>query len=227
VYGAFCPVRIFVHRIEEPDFITGNPLSRTVDQGQTTSFTVALVSLHGFNQKVSLSVSDLPSGATGSFNPGSLSGNTSSTLSISTSSSPPVGTYELTITASGPGNTFVTYVILTVKTVGMPSRCLIATATFGSELTSEVQLLRAFRNRVALYTFAGRSFMSAFDSWYYSFSPSVAELISTHPTTRLVMRVLLYPLVEILHIAAQAYPLFSSSSELAVVMAGLVSCSLE
>jgi hypothetical protein len=74
-------------------------------------------------------------------------------------------------------------------------RCLIAKATYGSELSSEAQLLRSFRDDVAMCTFAGRNFTQAFNSWYYSFSPSVTQTISRYPVsgtfTREVVNVLL------------------------------------
>jgi len=59
------------------------------------------------------------------------------------------------------------------------SGCLIATATFGA-LSPEVQLLRPFRDTQILQTFAGRSFILAFNAWYYSFSPAIAEFITQH-----------------------------------------------
>ncbi|MCI0559335.1 MAG: hypothetical protein MN733_12645, partial [Nitrososphaera sp.] len=55
-----------------------------------------------------------------------------------------------------------------------PSGCLIATAAYGSELTSEVQYLRNFREQYVLSTASGSAFMNSFNSIYYSFSPQVA-----------------------------------------------------
>jgi len=53
--------------------------------------------------------------------------------------------------------------------------CLIATATYGSELAPQVQLLREIRDNTVLQTQSGTSFMAAFNQFYYSFSPAIAD----------------------------------------------------
>ena len=53
--------------------------------------------------------------------------------------------------------------------------CLIATATFGSELSPQVQNLREIRDNVVLKTSSGMSFMMGFNQFYYSFSPYIAD----------------------------------------------------
>jgi len=104
--------------------------------------------------------------------------------------------------------------------------CIIATATYGSELSPEVQFLRGFRDGTVMSTFAGSGFMKAFNAWYYSFSPYIAQFIAGNTFARAVMKILLYPLIGILHLAATTYNAFSFSHELAVVMAGLVASAL-
>jgi hypothetical protein len=93
-------------------------------------------------------------------------------------------------------------------------------------LSPEVEFLRGFRDRQILSTFAGIEFMKAFDAWYYSFSPSVARFIADNPTVRAAMKILLYPLVGILHLSASAYSAFNFNPELAVCIAGLVASGL-
>jgi len=104
--------------------------------------------------------------------------------------------------------------------------CIIATATFGSEVSPAVQYLRSFRDQLVLSTRAGSAFMDVFNAWYYSFSPSVANVIMDNDPVRAPLRVFLYPLLGVLGAGAFAYSLFSWSPELAVVVAGLVSSSL-
>ncbi len=104
--------------------------------------------------------------------------------------------------------------------------CIIATATYGSELSPEVQFLRDFRDNTVLATFAGSNFMAVFNGFYYSFSPSVASSISDNEFSRGVMRVVLYPLIGALHISFVVFSIFSFSPELAVVVAGLVASAL-
>ena len=53
--------------------------------------------------------------------------------------------------------------------------CLIATATFGSELAPQVQMLRELRDNTVLNTASGTSFMMGFNQFYYSFSPAIAD----------------------------------------------------
>jgi len=53
--------------------------------------------------------------------------------------------------------------------------CLIATATFGSELAPQVQQLRETRDNVLMNTESGKSFLSLFNQLYYTFSPTIAD----------------------------------------------------
>jgi len=53
--------------------------------------------------------------------------------------------------------------------------CLIATSTFGSELAPQVQQLRETRDNVLLKTESGKAFLTSFNQFYYSFSPTIAD----------------------------------------------------
>jgi serine protease AprX len=97
-----------------PDFtFSATPSSRSVTQGSGTTYTATVTPSGGFSSSVGLSVSGLPSGASPSFSPGSLTSG-SSTLTITTSASTPAGTYPLTITGTGGGITHNATVSLTV-----------------------------------------------------------------------------------------------------------------
>jgi len=78
--------------------------------------------------------------------------------------------------------------------------CLIATATYGSELAPQVQQLRELRDNTILQTKSGDSFMNAFNELYYSFSPTVADLEREHPILKESMKVTLTPLLASLSI---------------------------
>ena len=106
-----------------------------------------------------------------------------------------------------------------------PAGCLIATATYGSELSPEVQFLREFRDREVVRTLAGREFMTIFNAWYYSFSPTIAKTIAEYPFIQTIVRILLYPLIGILHLSAATYSALNFNPELAVVVAGLLASS--
>jgi hypothetical protein len=104
--------------------------------------------------------------------------------------------------------------------------CIIATATFESELSPEVQLLRNLRDQQIMRTFAGSQFMTAFNAWYYSFSPAIAATIAGNHPLRTISKLVLYPLIGILHISALTYNILSDNPELAVVVAGFAASYL-
>ncbi len=104
------------------------------------------------------------------------------------------------------------------------SACLIATAAFGSELAPQVQYLRDFRDNRIMSTAAGSSFMNAFNSVYYSFSPHVAEYERGQPWLQQAVRVAVYPLLGVLTISEGAY--YANEGELGAVAAGFVASSM-
>ena len=73
--------------------------------------------------------------------------------------------------------------------------CLIATATFGSEMTPQVQLLRELRDNTVLRTESGTSFMTSFNQFYYSFSPAIADYERENPTFKEAVKLTLTPLL--------------------------------
>ncbi len=113
----------------------------------------------------------------------------------------------------------------TPSATGSP-QCVIATATYGSELSPEVQFLREFRDQDIMHTMAGREFMTVFHGWYYSFSPNIASVIAENPMMQNIFKILLYPLIGILHLSAATYSMLNFNSEIAVVMAGFMASAL-
>jgi hypothetical protein len=105
-------------------------------------------------------------------------------------------------------------------------QCVIATATYGSEISPEVQFLREFRDQDIMNTVAGKEFMTVFHAWYYSFSPNIASVIADNPLMQSVFKVILYPLIGILHLSAATYGIFNFNSGIAVVMAGFMASAL-
>jgi Zn-dependent metalloprotease len=81
--------------------VSVSPTSRTVTAGSSTTATVSTAVTAGSAQPVALSASGLPSGATASFSPASVTAGGSSTLTIGTSASTPSGTFSVTITGTG------------------------------------------------------------------------------------------------------------------------------
>jgi hypothetical protein len=75
-------------------------------------------------------------------------------------------------------------------------------------------------------TYVGWNFMIAFNAWYYSFSPVLAQSITTQPTLQQTMRVVLFPLITILRIGATPFSLLPPHSEFAAVLSGLLITSM-
>jgi len=73
--------------------------------------------------------------------------------------------------------------------------CLIATATYGSELAPQVQLLREIRDNTVLQTQSGTSFMTAFNQFYYSFSPAIADYERENIVFKETVKITLTPLL--------------------------------
>jgi hypothetical protein len=100
------------------DFTIGaSPGSRTVDQGESTNYTVNLGAVNGFDSSVNLSIAGagLPSGTGANFGPVSCTPNCTSTLSVFTGSSTPTGTHTLTIRGTSGSLHHETTVNLTVN----------------------------------------------------------------------------------------------------------------
>ena len=73
--------------------------------------------------------------------------------------------------------------------------CLIATAAFGSEMAPQVQFLREIRDNIVLQTESGTSFMTAFNQFYYSFSPTIADYERENPIFKEAVKLAITPLL--------------------------------
>lgn len=82
--------------------------------------------------------------------------------------------------------------------------CLIATATYGTELAPQVQFLREIRDNTVLSTESGAAFMSGFNQLYYSFSPTIADYERENPLFQEAVRVVLTPMISLLSIMTLA-----------------------
>jgi hypothetical protein len=78
--------------------------------------------------------------------------------------------------------------------------CLIATAAFGSELAPQVQMLRELRDNTVLSTTSGTAFMTGFNQFYYSFSPTIADWERENPIFQDAVKITITPLLTSLSI---------------------------
>src|SRR5208337_1689047 len=217
-----------------PDFAVTTSNVVSLPQGGQTSITVSVQSINGFSGQVMLTAVNLPSGVLGGFVPNPQSnivpgatgilivpagGVATSQLTLNAAKNTVTGAYTFTIMARGPGT--IKYVSVQLFISSRPG-CLIATATYGSALSPEVQFLRNFRDHAILQTFAGSSFMMIFNDWYYSFSPLVSQYEYTHPALQALMRVVLYPIIGTLHVSATVFSLLSFQPEFAALASGII-----
>jgi hypothetical protein len=73
--------------------------------------------------------------------------------------------------------------------------CLIATAAFGSEMAPQVQFLREIRDNTVLQTESGSAFMTGFNQFYYSFSPTIADYERENPVFKETVKLALTPML--------------------------------
>jgi hypothetical protein len=101
--------------------------------------------------------------------------------------------------------------------------CLIATAAFGSELAPPVQMLREFRETRILSTVSGTSFLKVFNAWYYTFSPTIANLERQNIFLQAIIKNSIYPLIGILQISQAATVI---EGETGLILTGFVASTL-
>jgi hypothetical protein len=82
--------------------------------------------------------------------------------------------------------------------------CLIATATYGSEMATEVQQLRELRDNQLLQTESGTAFMGTFNDVYYSFSPIIADYERENPYFKEVVKLFITPMISSLSVMSYA-----------------------
>ena len=73
--------------------------------------------------------------------------------------------------------------------------CLIATAAFDSEMAPQIQSLREIRDNTVLQTESGAAFMTNFNQFYYSFSPTIADYERENSVFKEAVKVTLTPLL--------------------------------
>ncbi len=82
--------------------------------------------------------------------------------------------------------------------------CLIATAAYGSEMAPQVQFLREIRDNQLMNTDSGISFMTGFNQFYYSFSPTIADMQRENPIFKEAVKLWITPLLSSLSVMSYA-----------------------
>ena len=100
--------------------------------------------------------------------------------------------------------------------------CLIATATYGTELAPQVQQLRELRDNSLLQTESGTSFMNTFNDIYYTFSPTIADWERENPAFKEVVKLAITPMITSLSLMENA----NSESEVLSIGISLIALNL-
>ena len=103
------------------DFSLSNSGNLSVSQGSSTQTTITATLTTGTPASLNFSATGLPTGATASFSPVSCSPNCSTTLTITTPASTPLGNSTITVTAIGGGTTKTTSFTLTISDTTFPA----------------------------------------------------------------------------------------------------------
>jgi streptogramin lyase len=225
-HAAVAPVLVVTELFR--DFNISSSVNQViVVQGSRVDIPISVTSLGAFDSVVTVDSVFSPQhiGVGATFTPQDVqltAGETTTTTMEIIATKGTTGTYQVTVTGTSSSPARTHQIVINVNV----SPCIIATATFGSELAPEVQFLRDFRDQQIMQTFAGSNFMQVFNAWYYSFSPAVAGYEYSHSTTRFVIKQALYPLMGILHLASYTYSVLAFEPEAAALVAGIVASSL-
>ena len=84
---------------------------------------------------------------------------------------------------------------LQISNDGDGGGCLIATATYGSEMAPQVQQLREIRDTKLMSTQSGTAFLTSFNEFYYSFSPIVADYERQNPAFKELVKLAITPMI--------------------------------
>lgn len=109
-----------------PSFtLAATPNPATVQAGSTTTSTIQVTAVNGFSAAVTLSLTGLPSGVTGSF--GSFNAGKASILTLTASSAAAAGTYSLSV--NGVSGSLTASVALSLVVTATPSYTLTTSAS--------------------------------------------------------------------------------------------------
>jgi uncharacterized repeat protein (TIGR01451 family) len=152
--------------------ISASPSLRSISPGNATTYSITITPSNGFAGSVDLSVSGLPTGASGVFNP--TPATTASTLTITTGNATPLGTSSLTITGTSGAITHSTSATLTMVTKPPVTACpsfapplnyyasygqaSVAVADFNRDGKADLAVVSSGSNTVSILLGAGNGF---------------------------------------------------------------------
>jgi hypothetical protein len=149
--------------------ISATPASQTVTQGGSTSYTVTVTPQNNFTDTVTFGASGLPTGATVSFVPPSVSGSGSSTFNVGTAANSPTGSSTVTVTGTSPSVTKSTTATLVVSP---PTFTVTGTITPTSDGAGSTVNLTGSTNVVATAAGTGVYTLNGVPAGSYTVTPS-------------------------------------------------------
>ncbi|MDH3658154.1 MAG: S8 family peptidase [Nitrosopumilus sp.] len=180
------------------------PSTVTLNSDDSSQVTITVGAIGGFIGAVSLDVLTSTNDITASLSNATIvldSDVTSATSNLTiTSGEESSGQFTVTVNSSSSDGMISRSMIIPVNVQVPGGGCLIATATFGSELAPQVQQLRELRDNKLLQTESGQSFMSTFNDFYYSFSPYIADYERKNPVFKEIVKIAITPMLSSLSI---------------------------
>jgi hypothetical protein len=116
------------------------PTSQLATPGASTNYTVTVSALNGFNSNVVFSASGLPTGASAGFNPPSVTGSGSTTMTVTIGGSTPIGTYPISVFGTSGGFSQTNTVTLVVSSFTLSASPALATVNAGGGTNYTVTL---------------------------------------------------------------------------------------
>jgi len=124
------------------------------------------------------------------------------------------------------GGMYLSFVVLPPQNTQEPTTseggCLIATATYGSEMAPQVQQLRELRDNQLLNTESGTAFMGTFNDIYYTFSPIIADYERENPLFKEAVKIAITPMISSLSLMENA----NSESEVLSIGISVIALNL-
>ena len=120
-------------------------------------------------------------------------------------------TNSISTTCDINGNGTIKMVLISsTPTPPQPSVCVIITALQGSALNPEIDYMRHVRDDMIGSNEIGEEIVLGWNTFYYSWSPELARLIAGSTYVKTIFRILLIPLIAIIHSTSIIYSVIAS-----------------
>ncbi len=202
--------------------ISATPSAVTLNPKDSSQVILTLSAIGGFTGVVTLDVLTSSNDITTSLSNTTVVldsdvTNVTSDLTV-TSDEEASGQFTITVNSSSSDGMVSGSIVIPVNVqVDNGGGCLIATAAYDTELAPQVQFLREIRDNIVMSTALGTTFMTEFNQFYYSFSPTIADLERENPMFQEAVRAFITPMISTLSVMTLA----DSNNEIEVLGFGI------